>query len=304
MLSFIRKRPIVSFSVLVFIFTYVVGLPWALTTQDLERSLGLKEELLSLAFMRAGPTIAALIVVAALAGWGGLGTWLKHLLRWRVQPAYYVGTAVLATVPFLATVFAVIPQAGDSPDLAAGRDWSAIGVAYLGEAAYRIATNGEESGWRFAMLGLLLARMRLMPSVLVVAAVWALWHMPAFFLFGQAPLWYPLALICLSWSVLLGWLYVRTRSLLLCLIAHGAANATFYTFEAHFLDLSARWDALEPWGDWVFSFIAAGLALFLLLLERRMFFGPTPANPGQDWVCQPTAPRAQEANVRGKAVLE
>jgi uncharacterized protein len=305
MLSVIRKRPIVSFSVLAFFFTYVVGLPWALTTQELERALGLKEELLSLAFMRGGPTIAALIVVAVLAGGGGLLTWLKHLVRWRTHPGYYVGIVALVTLPFVATVFAIIPwaQVIASPDLAASRDWPAIAGAYLGEAAYRIATNGEETGWRFAMLSLLLARMRMFPAVLIVALVWAVWHMPAFFLFGQAPLWYPLVLICLSWSVLLGWLYVRSGSLLLCLIAHGAANATFYTFEAQLPDLSARWDALEPLGDWVFSSIAIGVALVVLLLERRMFFAPTPANPGQDWIAPAVVART-EAQAPGKAVLE
>jgi membrane protease YdiL (CAAX protease family) len=285
MLGFVRKRPIISFTLLVFLVTYAVGLPWAFQTQELEASLGLREEILSLAWMRAGPTIAGLIVVAIVAGRAGLKTWLGQLLRWRVHPGYYFAIILIVLIPFLASV-AVIPYSPSivaSPDLARDRDWAAIGWSYLQEIAYITVTNGEETGWRFALLGLLLAHMRLFPAVLIVGVIWAAWHGPAFFLFDQASVWYPLIGICLSWSVLYAWLYQRTGSLLLPVLAHGAANATFYTFERHFPALSDAYDAHNPMADWGFAAFGLVLALLVLVLDRRLFFGPTSYPDGENW---------------------
>ncbi|MEQ1617034.1 MAG: type II CAAX endopeptidase family protein [Terricaulis sp.] len=285
MFGFIRKRPIISFTLLVFFITYAIGLPWLFLTQELEQSLGLREELLSLAWMRAGPTIAGLIVVAIVAGRMGLRTWLSQLLRWRVHPGYYLAIILIVLLPFLASI-AVVPLStpiAASPDLAHGRDWAAIGWLYLQEIAYITVTNGEETGWRFALLGLLLARMRLFPAVLIVGVIWAAWHGPAFFLFDQASVWFPLIGICLGWSVLYGWLYLRTGSLLLPVLAHGAANATFYTFERHFPGLSEAYDAYNPMADWGFAAFGLALALVVLTLDRRLFFGPASYRDGEHW---------------------
>lgn len=284
MIALVRRRPVLAFTVLVFVLTYAIGLPWALTTSDLEASLGLREELLSLALMRAAPTLAGLAIVMIVAGRAGLWIWLKQLLRWRVAPFYYGALVVIVLAPFLVTVLMTVPPAGiASPDLAHDRNWVALGWAYLQEIGYITVTNGEETGWRFALMGLLLTRLRVLPAVLVVGLIWALWHMPAFFLFGQGAFWYPLVGICFAWAILYGWLYLRTGSLLLPVLAHGGANATFYTFERHFPDLNAHWEALGPTGDWIFAGAGCLLALVVLVLNRSLFSQRFTPRDGEDW---------------------
>lgn len=284
MIALVRRRPVLAFTVLVFVLTYAIGLPWALTTSDLEASLGLREELLSLALMRAAPTLAGLAIVMIVAGRAGLWIWLKQLLRWRVAPFYYGALVAIVLAPFLVTVLMTVPPAGiASPDLAHDRNWAALGWAYLQEIGYITVTNGEETGWRFALMGLLLTRLRVLPAVLVVGLIWALWHMPAFFLFGQGAFWYPLVGICFAWAILYGWLYLRTGSLLLPVLAHGGANATFYTFERHFPDLNAHWEALGPTGDWIFAGAGCVLALVVLVLNRSLFSQRFTPRDGEDW---------------------
>lgn len=284
MIALVRRRPVLAFTVLVFVLTYAIGLPWALTTSDLEASLGLREELLSLALMRAAPTLAGLAIVMIVAGRAGLWIWLKQLLRWRVAPFYYGALVVIVLAPFLVTVLMTVPPAGiASPDLAHDRNWAALGWAYLQEIGYITVTNGEETGWRFAVMGLLLTRMRVLPAVLVVGLIWALWHMPAFFLFGQGAFWYPLVGICFAWAILYGWLYLRTGSLLLPVLAHGGANATFYTFERHFPDLNAHWEALGPTGDWIFAGAGCVLALVVLVSNWSLFSRRFTPRDSEDW---------------------
>src|SRR5437763_97226 len=100
----------------------------------------------------------------------------------------------------------------------------------------------------------------------------------------QGPLWYPIVFICLGWAVLYGWLYLRTRSLLAPILAHGLANATFYTFENQFPLLSQAYDARAPLGDWLFAAVGVGLAVMVLILDRKLFFGPRALLSAEDWV--------------------
>jgi membrane protease YdiL (CAAX protease family) len=291
-LQFARRHPIATFTVLVMVLTYAVGLPWALATTELEKALGLREEFLSLGLMRAAPTLAGWTIVLIVAGMAGLRTWLTQLLRWQVHPGYYLAAVAIVFAPFAATVAATVPvgQFWSSPDVAASRDWASLGWAYLKEIAYITATNGEETGWRLALMGLLLARMPVFPATLVVGLFWALWHAPAFFLFGQGPFWYPLIGICLAWAVLYGWLYLKSGSLLLPILAHGGANATFYSFERLFPDLYSHWERLGPMGDWIFAAVGGGLAVLVLITNRSLFFSRFNPRAGEDWAASTVRP--------------
>lgn len=286
MLAFVRRHPVICFVAVAMLVTYAIGLPWYFLTADMELQLGLREELLSLAFMRAGPTIAGLAVVAIVAGQRGLVIWIKQLFRWQVNPFYYLALLAIVIGAFASTNFVIFDAQTvlDSPDLSPDRPWPAILGSYAQEIAYTTVTNGEETGWRFALLGLLLVRLRLFTSCLLVGGIWALWHAPAFFLFGQGTLWYPLIVICLAYAMIYGWLYRATNSLFLVVLAHGAANATYYSFERHFTDLSAKWDAIEPSGDWAFASVSLLVALVIVAFRWKLFFGRSPdARDGEQW---------------------
>jgi len=89
---------------------------------------------------------------------------------------------------------------------------------------------GEELGWRGFALPRLSNHFGLPLASLVLGMIWAVWHLPFFFLsgadkFGQSFPVYLLSVVALS--VAMAWLYWRTRgSLLLVMLMHSAVNNT------------------------------------------------------------------------------
>ena len=69
-----------------------------------------------------------------------------------------------------------------------------------------------------------------MAAALILGAIWWAWHLPTFFIatLSQSHLSIPVFLInSLALSVIMTWLYQRTRGdLLLMILVHAAANAT------------------------------------------------------------------------------
>ena len=111
--------------------------------------------------------------------------------------------------------------------------WPRFGTLPLYVIPFAIAIStpvqaGEEIGWRGYALPRLARRIGLAPASLVLGVIWALWHLPLFFVrwadtYGQSFPMYALQVTALS--VAFAWLWVRTgRSLLLTMLLHAAAN--------------------------------------------------------------------------------
>lgn len=104
---------------------------------------------------------------------------------------------------------------------------------YLMAGAILISTwvqAGEEIGWRGFALPRLTEKFGLPLSAVLLGLIWAVWHLPLFFVpgastYGQSFLLYTLQVTALS--VTLGWLYWRSGgSLLLTMLMHAAVNNT------------------------------------------------------------------------------
>ena len=111
--------------------------------------------------------------------------------------------------------------------------WPRFGTLPLYVIPFAIAIStpvqaGEEIGWRGYALPRLARRIGLAPASLVLGVIWALWHLPLFFVrwadtYGQSFPMYALQVTALS--VAFAWLWVRTgRSLLLTMLLHAAVN--------------------------------------------------------------------------------
>jgi CAAX protease family protein len=87
---------------------------------------------------------------------------------------------------------------------------------------------GEEFGWRGFALPRMLQRWQPLTAALILGAIWWAWHLPTFFIstLSQSQLSIPVFLInSLSLSVIMTWLYLRTRGdLLLMILVHVVAN--------------------------------------------------------------------------------
>lgn len=177
-----------------------------------------------------GPALAAL-VVAARAG-PGARAFLRAALAWPglrwaalaflAPVALHVGAVLLA---------ALLRGAGFSP---AGMP-PASGVppfAFVVMAPLYVLTFGlgEELGWRGFALPRLEARFSPRAATLVLAAVWAAWHLPlvvdpAAIGKGGAAGVMRWAMGMLAGAFVMTWLYHRTGSALACALFHGSLNA-------------------------------------------------------------------------------
>jgi len=216
------RRPYYTFLLLAFGITWGVGglalLFWAVWP---EMQLSSSNPLYYLAAY--GPSIAAFIVIGRWEGWAGIKSLLSRLIPRPASLPWYL--VVLVGYP------AIVLTAGwfADPDVF-GRipGWDRL----LGLLAISLFADagpvGEEFGWRGFALPQLLKWRSPLAAALILGAIWFAWHLPAFFIstLTQSHLSIPLfALNNLVLSVIMTWLFLRTRGdLLLMILFHLIGN--------------------------------------------------------------------------------
>ena len=177
-------------------------------------------------------TFAPALVALGLTRWTDGDAGVRALLgrlflgqvraRWYVFAAGYMIAIKLAVARLHRLATGAWPRFGDAPllfMLAA----TVISTLVGGQV-------GEELGWRGYALPRLSARFGLGGASIVLGVLWALWHLPLFYLpgvdtHGQAFAVYLLQVVALS--VAIAWLWWRTNgSLLLTMLMHAAINNT------------------------------------------------------------------------------
>ncbi len=142
--------------------------------------------------------------------------------------------------------------------------YSAVGI--VGVVAFALAAGlAEEPGWRGAALDVLQVRTRPVWAALAIGAVWAVWHLPLYFIegtyqhdvgFGTLRFWLTsLALIQLG--VLYTWLVNGAAgSILIAVLAHAAVNIA---------------GELTPWSEVrdLAAFVVMGLAAVAVIVLTR-----------------------------------
>ena len=175
-----------------------------------------------------GPSLAGVTTVALFDRLVGVKRWLKRCLFWRVGWGWF---AIAAIVPMGMMVLALILYAAMGgaipPSPAAGNLW--LSVLIFGQILLLGGPLGEEFGWRGYALPLLTPRIGWRRASLTVGGVWALWHLPLFFIPGMAQANMPIALFMASsvaLSVIFARLSVNTRfSVLPAIMLHWSINA-------------------------------------------------------------------------------
>jgi membrane protease YdiL (CAAX protease family) len=195
--------------------------------------------------MLAGPSLAGLIMTAVTGGAPALRDYRAKLFRWRVAPVWYV--AALFTAP-MALVIALLALSRISTDfvpafLSTGTIDPAGPIAADNLRTFLLLaiTVGigagffEELGWSGFAVPTIVKRMGVVGTGLVVGVAWGAWHFLAVWWgsassFGSVPiptfLLVALFTFLLPYRVLLVRLYVRTESLLLCILMHASLTAS------------------------------------------------------------------------------
>ena len=174
------------------------------------------------------PGIVALAFTARARGRSAVTSLLQRLVDWRVPARWYLFAigymiAIKLTVALIhRAAFGRWPQFGAEP-------WYLMLAATVGSTLL-LGQAGEEIGWRGYALPRLAERFGLGRASILLGLVWALWHLPLFFVpaadtYHQSFPLYTLQVTALS--VALAWLYSHTRgSLLPVMLLHAAVNNT------------------------------------------------------------------------------
>ena len=172
------------------------------------------------------PGIVAIAMTAWKEGRAGVRALLLPILRVDVPARYYV--FAIAFMPAIKLGAALLHRAL----LGA---WPRFGTDDLLLVPFAIALStpfqaGEEIGWRGYALPRLTARFGLARASLVLGAIWAIWHLPQFYIAGGDS--YQQSFVVWSAQVVavtvaFAWLYARTGgSLFLVMLLHAAINNT------------------------------------------------------------------------------
>jgi len=220
-----------------------------------------------------GPMIAALIVTALTEGKTEIRALSARRFKWRVE-ARYCAFAVLAPVALFALAVLINRvTSGAWPDLLLLGE--ADYLPYLGPLGafllwFLTYGLGEETGWRGYALPHLQRKYSATSATLILAVMWAFWHVPAFFYrdtyIQMGLLGFPMFLVSITFATMVfTWLYNSTGgSLLLVILFHAFFN---------WLSLS------EAGGGSVGIVMSLPVILWTIFVVRR--YGPENAAPVQ-----------------------
>ncbi len=231
-LRLLRKHPVLGFFGLAYLISWGLWLPlycpplagWRV---PYHHALG--------AF---GPLLAAGLLGRGLYGPAALRALLRRMAQWRVRAGWYA-VAVLLPLALAALVQLVVgpPPAGPWPGLGHSAEfphWNALAIGLYNVLVFGY---GEEVGWRGFALPELQQRYGTQRAVLLVAAGWAVWHLPLF--------WYRPGYLHLDAGGVAGWLLslVMGSALLTWLFngTHGSLLLCARCFTRPLTWLSAAW---------------------------------------------------------------
>jgi CAAX protease family protein len=225
------------------------------------------------------PAFVAIGMTLHASGMRAVQALVARLFRWRVGVQWYVFAAgfmmavKLAAAVVHRVVFGAWPMFGPTPVLLMFAA-TLVSLVVLGQA-------GEELGWRGFALPRLASRLGLGWASLLLGVVWAVWHLPIFFVFpsadkhGQS---FPLYLVqVVALSVVVAWLWWRTDgSLLLTMLLHAAVNNTKDIVPSVSSGATSVWSVSASRPAWLTVAVLWLCAAAFLLDMRRARPAPPP----------------------------
>jgi membrane protease YdiL (CAAX protease family) len=228
--TWIKKHPLIIYFTLAYAVSWCFEIPLALSTRGL-----IKAQIpMAIHYLGAfGPMIAALIVTTLTEGTAGIRTLLSRWFKWRVKARYYAFAILVPVALFTLAVLINRVTSGIWSDLSLlGQADYLPYVGPLGALLLWLLTYGlgEETGWRGYALPHLQRKHPATTATLILAILWAFWHVPAFFYRDtytqMGLLGFPMFLVSIIFATMVfTWLYNSTAgSLLLVILFHAFFN--------------------------------------------------------------------------------
>src|SRR5215210_425071 len=219
--SIVKRHPLITFFVLTYVFTWAIESPLVFLTDSVTATQGLVLVILA----SNVPSAVAIVLTAVVLGRGALRKLLGRLLIWRVNPIWYL-VVFLGPVALTGCVVVLNTLMG-GPALSLGMPL--VGAAiFFAFSVVPGSALGEEIGWRGYALPRLQSRMSALSAALLIAPLWALWHLPLWLTGepGRTPTLYTGFLVsAFAMSIIFTWVYNSTGgSLLMIVLLHATVN--------------------------------------------------------------------------------
>ncbi len=217
------SRVLIAYFILAYAISWSIGVPLALANQGIIPAILPQWTHYLVAY---GPMLSALIVTWISQGLPGLKELGRHMIMWRVCPKWWI----VAFSPLIIGYVVIL--------ILNGLTDSEIGLSNLGAVNYLPPLGigalllwlftfglGEETGWRGFALPRLQKGRGALAATIILAAFWALWHLPQFFYLFDPSIAFGWVIGLFAGAVVLTWLYNSAKdSILMVAIWHGCFN--------------------------------------------------------------------------------
>ena len=213
-----------------------------------------------------GPLIAAVVFSLRDGRLGGLRGLIGRCLHWRVHPLWFLVVLLLPPACLIGAICIhdwrhgktiVLPTLGNSATL----------LPHLLLTLFTGGPLGEEPGWRGFVLPRLRAIWHPIPASLLLGVIWALWHLPLWWIADvPAPFWlYVVGVLPLTY------LFTSVAehtggSVLLALLFHASLNTSL-----------ARLPFQPAWVEWTALLWVVAIAVGAFELQKRRWELPIPS---------------------------
>lgn len=198
------------------------------------------------------PAIAGIALVIRYAGLRSLGSFFKRLTYARMSTPWWV----FLVVGIPATFYAGAAIKGTIGDPFPFSPWTGVFAAL---ATALVIGPIEEFGWRGLALPLLQRKYTPFVATLVLGAIWAVWHLPAFFIGGTPQS---------GWDFGAFFLGVMAIAFILTAMFNAGRGSLLVAFLYHFMMNNPIWPDAQPWDSVLFALVA----VVVVIANRKMFF--------------------------------
>lgn len=220
------------------------------------------------------PAFAGVGLVLKHYGLRGLGDFARRLTFTRMSAAWW--TLLIVGIPAIFYAGAAIK--GTFPAPFPFSPWFSVIPAL---ATALVIGPVEEFGWRGVALPLLQRKFTPFVASLVLGTVWAVWHLPAFFMSGTPQS---------SWSFGAFFLGVMAITLILTPMFNAGRGSLLVAFLYHFMMNNPVWPDAQPWDSVLFAVVA----VIVVIVNRKTMFS---RNAGVTEVLAPPAGASAHAPV-------